>query len=487
MSSQGEIWKVSTVEGIFEADLETLKQWIVEGCVLPTDKVTRGSMNWIEAGKAPVLRAAFNGELSSVAVVTTDAAAQTRAVEPPPHEAVADQPVEEYEAEPPPYQTAPDLSLAAAQGSACHNHPDVEAKYICRVCAGVFCKDCPRFTGNVPLCPLCGDLCRLIGQERERVQRQVFRTTPFGFEDFARAVKYPFQHVIALLFGGLMYGFLLLAGMPGFICALVLLYGCIAIVINHVAHGRLDRNFMPDFSEFNLWDDLVVRVFLAIGIFLVTWGPTVLIVLIFLFGVLRTPPMAAFAPHESEPAYSQVQPGAEGSSSGEAESGPGESAGQEQPESPARDSESIPRARSERSDAISSYVSRILTMGVVLLPFFLLSVLWGIFYYPMALTVAGYTEQFSAVMNPLVGLDTIKRMGLTYFKAFGMVILIQIVGGIAGVILQIIFLPFNLPMMGNLPAKFVNGGVTFYLYLVIACVLGLALHKCSDRLDIRCD
>src|SRR4030095_5542817 len=218
MSSQGEMWKVSTVEGIFEADLETLKQWIVEGCVLPTDKGTRGSMSWIEAGKAPMLRAAFNGE-TSVAVVTTDAAAQTRALDPPPHEAAADHPVEEYEPEPPPYQVAPDLNSAAAQGSGCHNHPDVEAKYICRVCAGVFCKECPRFTGNVPLCPLCGDLCRLIGQERERVQRQAFRTTPFGFEDFGRAIKYPFQHIIALLFGGLMYGFLLLAGMPGFLCA----------------------------------------------------------------------------------------------------------------------------------------------------------------------------------------------------------------------------------------------------------------------------
>ena len=137
---------------------------------------------------------------------------------------------------------------------------------------------------------LCGDLCRLLGQERERVQRQVFRTTPFGFEDLGRAVKYPFQHVIALLFGGLMYGFLLLAGMPGYICASVLLFGCIAIVINHVAHGRLDRSFMPDFSEFNLWDDLVVRVFLGIGIMLVTWGPTAVIVLIFVFGVVKTAP-----------------------------------------------------------------------------------------------------------------------------------------------------------------------------------------------------
>src|SRR5882762_11735362 len=78
MSAQGEVWRVSTIEGVFEADLDTLKQWIAEGCVLPTEKVSKGNLNWIEAGRAPMLRAAFNGEVGSTTVVvaTTDASAQ---------------------------------------------------------------------------------------------------------------------------------------------------------------------------------------------------------------------------------------------------------------------------------------------------------------------------------------------------------------------------------------------------------------------------
>src|SRR4029453_7399896 len=64
MSAQPEVWRVSTVEGIFETDLETLKQWIVEGCVLPTDKVTKGNQGWIEAGRVPKLKGAFNGDLT---------------------------------------------------------------------------------------------------------------------------------------------------------------------------------------------------------------------------------------------------------------------------------------------------------------------------------------------------------------------------------------------------------------------------------------
>ena len=62
MSAQPEVWRVSTVEGIFETDLETLKQWIIEGCVLPTDKVCKGNLSWIDAGRVPKLKAAFSGE-----------------------------------------------------------------------------------------------------------------------------------------------------------------------------------------------------------------------------------------------------------------------------------------------------------------------------------------------------------------------------------------------------------------------------------------
>src|SRR6266550_162071 len=78
MSAQVEIWRVSTVEGEFETDLDTLRQWIVEGCVLPTDKVSKGTLNWIEAGRAPMLRSAFNGEVAStsVSIATTDGSAQ---------------------------------------------------------------------------------------------------------------------------------------------------------------------------------------------------------------------------------------------------------------------------------------------------------------------------------------------------------------------------------------------------------------------------
>ena len=124
-------------------------------------------------------------------------------------------------------------------------------------------------------------------------------------------------------------------------------------------------------------------------------------------------------------------------------------------------------------------------LPVVLVVLLVLSIVWAIFYFPMALSVAGYTEDFGSVINPLVGLDTIRRMGGTYFKAFFMVLLIQIVGSVVSVIVAKITAPLAMPFFGNLPANFINGSLTFYYYLVIACVLGLSLHKCADRLGIE--
>jgi hypothetical protein len=86
-----------------------------------------------------------------------------------------------------------------------------------------------------------------------------------------------------------------------------------------------------------------------------------------------------------------------------------------------------------------------------------------------------------------VGLDTIRRMGGTYFKAFGMVLLIQMVGWGVAIIVAMITAPFTLPFFGNLPAMFIDGSVTFYFNLVVACILGLSLFKCADRLGIATD
>src|SRR5688572_20787885 len=62
MKAETEIWQVQTHDGLYQTDLPTLKQWVAEGAVLATDRVRKGSLNWIEAGRAPMLRRVFSGE-----------------------------------------------------------------------------------------------------------------------------------------------------------------------------------------------------------------------------------------------------------------------------------------------------------------------------------------------------------------------------------------------------------------------------------------
>lgn len=498
MSAQPEIWRVSTVEGIFEADLETLKQWIAEGCVQPTDKVSKGTLNWIDAGRAPMLRAAFAGDFSPQPPkqpVYPEAAGGWQT--PPPFEQPP-QPEPTPEATPytETYTPPPVNDGFASSENACQNHPESPAHFICRMCNAMWCETCPRFVSGskIPLCPSCGDLCKLYKEIATRAAQSEFQASGFGIADFVRAIKYPFQHKIALVAGALIYGFLLLAGFKGTLVAWMIMFGCMSHVISQVAWGRLNRSFMPDFSAFSIWDDFVVPVFLGIGITIVTWGPMIVLVLALLFGVMQGPGLPHAVPGQDMTAAAEssgptpedlevlTDPNADPKKLEEANKKindlrPG-----------AQIAKEAERSKSENDPgAVVSMLLPYLGAGILLLLLILLAVGWAFFYYPMALTVAGYTQSFGSVINPLVGLDTIRRMGSTYIKAFVMVAFVQGVGFVASVIIAVITSPFNLPFMGNLPANFINGTATFYFNLVIACVLGLSLFKCADRLGINVD
>lgn len=499
MSAPAESWRVTTVEGIFETDLDTLRQWIVEGCVLPTDKVCKGKLNWIDAGRAPLLRAAFNGEIS-----TPSTASAVTEAEPPPQIASAspeaetvshavDHAGQSFESA----KTAPQLFTSAEPvADVCHNHPDVQPKYVCRSCATLFCHECTKFvsTSNVAICPLCGDLCRLFAVERNKAMRLDFQSSGFGFKDFTRALRYPLQHKIALLCGAALYAFLLLAGFRGQVIAFVIMFGCIAHVISQVAWGKLEQSFLPDFSAFSPWDDLVCPIGLGIGIAIVTWGPVIAFALALFFSVFNGPkvvPLSSLAPPGAQQSGGLTPEDLRTLTDRNADPKKLEEASTKlnQANPAYQINKAAEQSKKEQADPLADlhFVMGFLHLPVFLVLLLILSVAWAVFYGPMALAVAGYTQHFSSVVNPLVGLDTIRRMGGTYFKAFGMVLLIQVVSLAITAIVGIILSPFDIPFIGNLPAKFVDGSLTFYFNLVIACILGLSLYKCADRLGIGTD
>ena len=480
MSAQPEVWRVSTVEGIFETDLETLKQWIGEGCVLPTDKVSKGNLSWIEAGRVPKLKNAFDPSATPAPRPTSTS-----------FEAFVESNPAYGSSTPATTWVEPAAVHEVPPANVCQNHPDTEPDYVCRVCGALFCKDCTRFVSQkVPVCPLCGDLCREYRTVQEGIARAEFQSSGFGIEDFVRAIRYPLQHKGALVTGALIYAFLLLAGFRGALVAWMIMFGCISHVISQVAWGRLNRSFMPDFSAFSLWDDLVVPIFLGIGIMIVTWGPMIALLLALIFGAIsagvKPPSLIGSTPvvESSKPDLSVLtDPNAD----------PAKLAAENQKLQGLRPGAQIAReadaSKDEANDPAGAarYLLPYLGGRILIILLFLLLIGWALFYYPMALTVAGYTQSLGSVLNPLVGLDTIRHMGITYFKGFGMVIAVQFVGIVVSVIIGTITSPFTLPFMGNLVGNFIGATFSFYFNLVIACILGLSLFKSADRLGISVD
>ena len=504
MKAETEIWQVSTPDGVYQADLDTLKQWVAEGVVLPTDRVRKGALNWIDAGRAPMLRRVFSGEerVEVSAPPRDDAAPETQAPSDlglageegdaaaagarGPHEAAAK-------------WAEPATDAAPALGFSCHFHPAQTATLVCRMCSETFCRACANRVGtsSVLLCSLCGGFCDPLDAVTERLALYARQGEGFGLSDLQQALAYPFRHLASLLGGALLYGFLLLAGARGQLLAMALVYGCISLVVRRVGYGSMERDFLPDFSEFSFWDDLVVPCALGVGVTVVTLGPTLLLLGALLFGWLNGPQSPSRLALPPEAAVEQAQKEAEAAGVTREDMGTLINGGtaEEEAELEKKVNAMRPAAQMARQleenkkddDGAFGVAATLLEHPGLVLVLGLLALGWAAFYHPMALLVAGWTESLKSVLNPLVGLDTMRHMGLTYVKAFLMYLAVQAVSFLLIWVVGLATAPFNMPFVGNLPGTFLGGIVTFYTSLVVACVLGLALFKSADRLGIEID
>lgn len=120
MQNPDEIWQTEVNGEIYDATLDELTQWITEKSLSETDKVKRGNLRWLEAGKVPHLRSFFQAE-SSVA------------------ESI---PLEE--------------TLKSTESKPCTIHPQQSSKFFCETCSHNFCESCPQGKS----CPYCGAICQ---------------------------------------------------------------------------------------------------------------------------------------------------------------------------------------------------------------------------------------------------------------------------------------------------------------------------------------
>src|SRR5436309_13667501 len=57
-----ELWQVEANGEIFDTNFAEMTTWIEEGSLLRIDRVRKGNLRWIEAGKVPSLIAFFNAK-----------------------------------------------------------------------------------------------------------------------------------------------------------------------------------------------------------------------------------------------------------------------------------------------------------------------------------------------------------------------------------------------------------------------------------------
>lgn len=176
MRDSRKYWQIQVQGQVYEAELEELKQWIIEGSVSPSDNVRRGDLRWLPAEKVPALYKFFGSEnaVSRISPVVSAGNFQP---------SIQRRGTEGFSVPQNNFNNSPVVSLngnsdnsptAAADNDEinersdkrfCYWHKETPTEYACDICENYFCKNCPKsFGGSVKLCPLCGSLCRGIDE-----------------------------------------------------------------------------------------------------------------------------------------------------------------------------------------------------------------------------------------------------------------------------------------------------------------------------------
>lgn len=546
MPDAGEVWQVDVNGAVYEAAFGELPEWIDGGSLLPGDKVRKGNLRWIEARRVPSLVPFFNakekGEPMPVVVSTTEGQQERVSAS-----------VESTEGEPDSVSEIVDNPHPKVfDPTRCAIHSDLDSFFLCDGCANGFCKACPNsYGGTVKICPMCGSMCRPAAElkttQQKLLQQSAAVDQGFGIADFFTALGHPFNYKVSLVFGAGLFAlftlgqsaasiggiFLVVSAIFCWMLANMLSFGVLSNTVDNFVQGKLDANFMPDFENFEIWDDIVHPFFLYIASVLVSFGPFLITLAVGFYLVVnavqdtaasiqsdleRIPGTHMYAGRELADqsgdvkevleridreraerianASNQVALAAETADSGEyTETNTDRVIDQE-----SREQEELwAMATESRKKSLESAIGKtpetaaqeqaemfkaFLQLAAPLVVVGFITFLWGCIFFPAACAVAGYTKSFIATINPLVGLDTMKRLGGTYVKILMMGFVLVVMAGFVSMIIGAVLSPFDLPRMGNLPATAITALFTFYFWAVFSCIIGYALFKKGDKLGL---
>jgi hypothetical protein len=247
-------------------------------------------------------------------------------------------------------------------------------------------------------------------------------------------------------------------GFSGFAYVLsegVLMWYCFS-ALSKVAIGNT-RQFMPEFRDFS---DLVGAARLGLAALVISTGP--LFALVLYVGASELP-FGGFLGSASTEAVVHARPAQQTPTEAPSEGDEGEE--------PATESSPDAEGATPSAEAAApggEHANR----GPMLLGLFALALLWKLVYTPVALTVAALSRSILSTLNPVIGIQTIVRMGSVYWQCLAIYTPIAIGQALVGLGLA------KIPLAGGLVRSFVDA----YAYLVIGCLLGLAVFKKAREL-----
>jgi hypothetical protein len=329
----------------------------------------------------------------------------------------------------------------------CQNHPQTRSLHVCPKCTKGYCEACAQMVQSAAICPACEGLCLAAaayeeGQERSRVRARSM------MDEIGVIAAYPLTDPLAYVLLALFTWFFgLFAGMAGIMVLLskgVLTWYSFNAV-SKVSIGKM-REVMPEFRDVS---DIAHALTLSAAALGISAGPLFLCLFLIPGADMLLSQRSASGPVL---AVAHAQPPASPEAADEED---------EAAEDSSHASADAPTSPFEADREGGSMVGPLAMLGIVL------AVIWMIAYMPVALTVAALSKSVINTINPLMGADTIKKMGGTYWQALGIYTVIVLVQAVLGWGLRLI------PVAGNLVASFVDA----YAALAVGCTLGMAVFK----------
>jgi hypothetical protein len=327
----------------------------------------------------------------------------------------------------------------------CQNHPQVRSEHVCPKCAKGFCDPCTQKVQNAAICPSCEGLC-VAAAAYEEMQEKAKQRDRTMMDEVAVIVRYPLRDTMSFVLLALFTWFFgLAATFMGY--AVLLSKGVLTWysfnAVSKVSIGNM-RDLMPDFRDVS---DIAQALRLSLAALVISAGPFFLCVFL-----IPGASMLAVGPSFSQGPRLQVvhaQPPAS----------PAQEEDEKDDEKAAEKEEAHSPFEARREGA--SLMAPLAMLGIVI------AALWMIAYMPVALIVAALSKSILSTLNPVIGIDTIKKMGGSYWQALAVYLVLVATQFLLGLGLKLI------PFAGGLVMGFVNA----YAALAIGCTLGLAVFK----------